>query len=49
MNYMNLATRGQRTKLFNHEHDSANKNKLGPGPAGYDINLAEKIRFGYKN
>ena len=50
-NYMNKASRFQRTLLFCRENESALLNQLGQGPAAYETHgkTIEKIRFGEKN
>ena len=48
-NYLNKASRFQRTLLYNRENESALLNTLGQGPAAYETHLIERIRFGEAN
>lgn len=44
-NFFAQASRDQRKKLFNRETESAQLNSLGPGPAGYSKEKADKQLF----
>lgn len=45
-NYMMQATREQRKMLFFRENEAALLNTLGPGPAKYIKEQADRVRFG---
>lgn len=48
-NYLNKASRFQRTLTYCRENESANLNTLGQGPAAYKVHLIDRIRFGEAN
>lgn len=48
-NYMMQATRAQRKMLFFRENETALLNSIGPGPAKYLKEKADRVRFGECN
>ena len=45
-NFFVQASRDQRSKLFSRETETAQLNSLGPGPAEYSKEKADRLRFG---